>query len=81
MHLIPSFVRSARPVQFNSQVISKAVYHRRMRELDLEFVSGAQYQYGCVEPRTYREFLKAPSTGRYFVANIRGHHPFRRLEN
>lgn len=64
----------------DSSAISKVTYHRRMRELDVEFTSGANYQYGCVEPQTYRELISAPSAGKYFVSQVRNSHPVRRLE-
>lgn len=82
MNLLPSFLRypSGRPVQLDSSAISKVTYHRRLRELDVEFTSGVNYQYGCVEPQTYRELLDAPSAGKYFVAKVRNDHPVRRLE-
>ena len=44
--------------------------------LEIEFDSGAVYQYIGVPPRTYRELLTAESKGRYFNREIRDSYPY-----
>ena len=36
-----------------------------------EFQNGRVYRYHNVPPEEYEELIKAPSLGRYFIANIR----------
>jgi len=42
--------------------------------LDIEFPSGAVYRYYKVPYRVFEGLMRAPSKGRYFNANIRGHY-------
>lgn len=57
------------PVQ--SSMIRSIGYDEATATLEIEFRSGEVYQYYGVEPEIYREMMKAPSHGRYFLARIR----------
>jgi hypothetical protein len=81
MNIIPLSWRNptGRKMQLDSAALSSVKYNPRLRELEVEFTSGASYQYGCVEPHTYRELISAPSAGKYFVAKVRNDHPVRKV--
>jgi hypothetical protein len=51
-------------------------YDAENRILEIEFDSGAVYQYIGVPTRTYRELLTAESRGRYFNSEIRDSYPY-----
>lgn len=44
--------------------------------LEIEFNSGAVYQYANVPPSEYEGFLNADSKGKYFHANIKDRYSF-----
>jgi hypothetical protein len=54
-------------------------YDRASQTLEVEFQSGALYQYFGVPPEVYQALLAAPSHGSYFVANVRNAYPYQRL--
>jgi hypothetical protein len=54
-------------------------YERRSKILEIEFQSGAVYQYIDVPARVYEEFWKAESKGQYFNCEIRDTYTFIRL--
>lgn len=39
--------------------------------LEVEFHSGARHQYPDVSEQTYRDFIAAPSVGKYFHRNVK----------
>lgn len=47
--------------------------------LEIEFNSGAVYQYASVPPSEYEGFLNADSKGKYFHANIKNRYSFIKL--
>ena len=49
--------------------------------LQLEFCSGAVYQYFRVPAAAHQSLLAAPSKGRYFNQAIRGHFPYRLISD
>ena len=55
-------------------------YDPKTRVLEIEFVSGAVYQYNNVPPRVYEELMKASSHGKYFHAYIRNQYPYKRVK-
>lgn len=63
----------------HSSAIEEISYERRRRRLLVTFRSGDRYEYGLVEPRIFRELLRAPSAGRFFVQRIRNEYPYRKL--
>jgi hypothetical protein len=50
-------------------------YHGKSRVLEIEFDSGAVYQYVGVPARIYPQLLRAESKGRYFNSEIRDVYP------
>ncbi len=59
-----------------SSAISSVGYDERSSVLEVEFRSGAVYDYFKVPPKVYRELLKAPSKGRFVSRRIRDRYPF-----
>jgi hypothetical protein len=58
-------------VAVDSSVLSLVTFSPEHRLLELEFRSGAVYQYFDVPPQTYSALLAADSKGEYFNAHIR----------
>jgi hypothetical protein len=54
-------------------------YQRKGKILEIEFQSGAVYQYFDVPAGVYEEFWKAESKGKYFKGEIRDVYAFVRL--
>lgn len=55
-------------------------YDLESNTLEIEFQSGAVYQYYGVPPEIYEALMRAPSHGSYFYANIRDRYPYRRVK-
>lgn len=51
-------------------------YQPKSRILEIEFDSGAVYQYLEVPARVYERLLRAESKGRYFNSEIRETYPY-----
>lgn len=68
-----------RRFKVESTTVDSVGYDAKAGILELEFCSGAVYQYLGVAAQEYREFLAAPSKGKYFNLHIRDRYPFRRL--
>lgn len=63
----------------NSSTI-KSVHHDDATEtLTVEFKSGGMYTYYKVPRTVFRELTLAPSSGKYFAANIKGTYQFQKL--
>ena len=62
-----------------STTVYSVGYDAKAGIVELEFRSGAVYQYLGVPANEYRELLGAPSKGKYFNLHIRDRYPFRRL--
>ncbi|MFJ3787691.1 KTSC domain-containing protein [Kitasatospora sp. NPDC090091] len=63
----------------DSSVLRSVGYDAARRVLELEFTGGRLYVYRAVPGRVHRELMAAESHGRYFVREIRGRYPYRRL--
>ena len=63
-----------------STTVRSMGYQRRSRILEIEFQSGAMYQYFRVPARVYEEFRKAESKGKYFNGEIRDAYAFVRVQ-
>jgi hypothetical protein len=63
-----------RPV--DSSAINSVGYDPRSRTLEVEFSSGAVYDYFGVTARLWESFLAAPSKGKFFARKIRDRFPF-----
>ena len=64
-----------------SSTLATVGYDRTRELLQLEFNSGALYQYFRVSARVYGELLRAPSKGSYFNQAIRGKFRYRRISH
>jgi hypothetical protein len=62
-----------------SSAIVSIGYEGASPTLEVEFVSGTIYQYDDVEAKTYRQFMKASSKGRFFEMHIRDEYPCSRV--
>jgi hypothetical protein len=56
-------------------------YDEAQALLQLEFCSGAVYQYFRVPAEVHQSLLAAPSKGRYFNQAIRGRFPYRLISD
>jgi KTSC domain len=63
-----------------STTVRSVGYQRRSRVLEIEFQSGAVYQYIDVPATVYEEFCKAESKGKYFNDEIRDAYAFVRVQ-
>lgn len=63
-----------RPVR--SSNVASVGYEKRT--LEVEFRTGAVYQYSGVHPNTFQAMLRAPSKGKFMWKNVRGRYPARR---
>ena len=62
-----------------STTLSSAAYDPSRQLLWLTFPSGAVYCYFAVPQHIHQELISAPSIGKYFNLNIRGHFDYRKL--
>jgi hypothetical protein len=60
-----------------STTLHSVCYDEARALLQLEFCSGAVYQYFRVPTAVHQSLLAAPSKGRYFNQAIRGRFPYR----
>ncbi len=74
-------VGSMRRVLVESTTLASAGHDARAEVLELQFRSGAVYQYFQVPRRVYRDLLRASSKGSYFNQNIRGRYPYQQIED
>lgn len=65
----------------SSSAISSVGYDERSSVLEVEFRSGAVYEYLKVPPRIYRDLLKAPSKGSFVSRRVRDRYPFVRRDS
>ena len=67
----------------NQMVLSSEIewigYESKRNMLQVEFIVGGTYQYDNVPPLVYEGFLNAPSHGRFFETEIKGHYPCRKV--
>ncbi len=66
-------------VELNSTGLRAAAYQDQLALLELEFRSGATYQYFGVSEQTYQELLLAESKGAYFHRHIRDRFPYAKI--
>lgn len=64
-----------------SSAISSVGYDEHSSVLEVEFQSGAVYDYFDVPPKVYRALLKAPSKGSFVSQRIRDRYSFVRREH
>ena len=66
-------------VKLNSTGLRTAAYQKQLALLELEFRSGATYQYFGVSQQTFQELLLAESKGAYFHRHIRDRFPYAKI--
>jgi len=54
-------------------------YEQKRHMLQVEFLTGSIYQYDRVPHTVYKEFLEAPSHGRFFEDHIKGKFDYRKV--
>jgi hypothetical protein len=64
-----------------SSAISSVGYDDRSSVLEVEFRSGALYDYLNVPKKVYRALLKAPSKGGFVSRRVRDRYPFVRRDS
>lgn len=57
--------------EVESTNIKSVGYDVDTKTLEVEFLTGAVYQYRDVPPEKYQELLEAESVGKYFYAQVR----------
>jgi hypothetical protein len=62
----------------SSSAITSVGYEPDWEVLEVEFQSGAVYDYFEVPPEVYRALMEAPSKGHYLAAEIKDVYPCRR---
>ena len=58
-------------VKVDSSAISEVGYNKDDNTLKIVFNSGAEYEYLDIPESQYKEFVKAPSIGKYYNTKIR----------
>lgn len=58
----------------NSSAISEIGYDRAKGTLKIVFNSGSEYEYIGVSEAEYKDFVSAPSVGRYYNMKIRSNY-------
>jgi len=66
-------------IPVTSSTISSVYYDQRTQTLEVEFRSGAIYQYFDVPQSVYDAFMSAGSKGVFLNSNIKGVYRFARL--
>ena len=64
-----------------SSAISSVGYDERSSVLEVQFESGAVYDYFDVPPKVYQDLLKASSKGSFVSQRIRDQYPFVRRDH
>jgi len=64
-----------------SSAISSVGYDERSSVLEVQFESGAVYDYFDVPPQVYQDLLKASSKGSFVSQRIRDQYPFVRRDH
>lgn len=56
----------------NSSAISEIGYDKQNNKLAVIFHHGREYEYEGVSEDTFKQFIKAPSIGKYYNQHIKG---------
>jgi len=67
-------------IPVDSSLIESVGYEEESRKLYVKLHSGPSYVYEEVGPEMYQELLAAPSVGRFFLNEIKGVYPAKKLE-
>jgi KTSC domain len=79
---LPEIAPSCDPIEMepvNSAMARSIGYNEEEQVLQVEFSSGAVYQYSDVEPEVWESLQDADSTGRFFNSEIKGYYSSRRV--
>jgi hypothetical protein len=66
--------------RLDSASLASVGYDPGRQVLEVEFLNGGVYEYADVPEERYHALLEADSKGRYLNAEIKPHHPWRRLQ-
>jgi hypothetical protein len=81
--LYPLIIETKGDMMINNMVLSREIewigYEHKRNMLQVEFIVGSIYQYENVPETVYREFLTAPSYGRFFESNIKNKYQVRKV--
>ncbi|MFH1799375.1 MAG: KTSC domain-containing protein [Candidatus Omnitrophota bacterium] len=81
--LCPLIISTKGGMMINNMVLSREIewigYEHKRNMLQVEFIVGSIYQYENVPETVYREFLTAPSYGRFFESNIKNKYQVRKV--
>jgi len=66
-------------IPVKSSLIKAIGYNEDHETMTVEFKAGGTFEYALITPELWKEFREAPSTGKYFVANIKGKFPTKQL--
>lgn len=77
---IPSSDESITMIPVSSAMAKSIGYSEETETLQIEFSSGAVYQYSDVEPEIWESLQDADSTGSFFNSEIKGGYSSRRLD-
>ena len=69
-----------RRTHVDSSAVSSVGYDERSSVLEVEFNSGAVYDYYDVPPKIFRDLLRAPSIGSFVSQRVRDQYAFARRE-
>jgi len=79
----PLILVTRRDKMINNMVLSSEIewigYEHKRNMLQVEFIVGSVYQYEGVPEVVYKDFLTAPSHGRFFESNIKGKYQVRKV--
>lgn len=66
-------------IPVTSKNIQSVGYDAESQTLEVEFNTGALYQYANVSQEIFDGFIGSDSKGKYFAANIKGRYSFSKL--
>lgn len=62
-----------------SSNVSEVSYNDETAVLTVGFKSGGRYEYSDVPEKIFESMVKAPSVGKYFLANVKNNFRFRKV--
>jgi len=68
-------------IQVKSSLIKAIGYDEDTEKLTVEFKNGGKYAYSGVSEQIWNNFRNSPSVGKFFMANIKGNHPYESLQD
>jgi hypothetical protein len=75
-----SRLKAFRLESVQSSAIDTIGYSEEQQALYIKFDNGVEYIFRDVPSSIYEEMRKAPSKGKYFHSNVRGHYKYVRLK-